>query len=389
MPNAIPATTDLRQRQLARHCFWDDAEQCLWVDARKLFPKIGVVSVPGWDAMLMDSRPIPDYPSFFNILAWANLAQLSAWRKQIPAWVQESCLLFPSHQLRLLHFAGKYPQILELLDHAPMLAWRLISSRLTEADIVALLAGKRTQLAAQVGWPGKEETVRFLRNLRLRFVNPQIAEQVEVCLLDEQRLQALQSLPRINSMALALAARFPELIGCRLHHALAQLPCRPMQCQSMIALLEDAYALAEQMQLPESEVALIGQSRYLIDVEKLYRKWMAPWLAAQQGRAEQPVLPQEPRVITSRKEMLALSHLLQHAFWTDWPKDEFAETRMLVAWRDEQGDWGAWVEPHLQANGSEPQIIRIRGEENRLPEAKQLSALHLWLTSRLPRQTDA
>ncbi|MBF6057790.1 MULTISPECIES: hypothetical protein [Thiomicrorhabdus] len=388
MSNAISATIDLRQKQLARHCFWDEAEQCLWIDARKLFPKIGVVAVPGWDAMLMDSQPIPDYPPFFKVLAWANLSQLSSWRKQIPSWVQESCLLFPSHQLRLLHFAGKYPQILELLDHAPMLAWRLVSSRLSEADIVALLAGKRSQLAAQVGWPGKEETVKFLRNLRLRLVNPQIAEQIDVCLLDERRLHALQSLPRINSMALALAARFPEMIGCRLHHALAQLPCRPMQCQSMIALLEDAYCLAEQMQLPKEEVALIGTSRYLIDVEKLYRRWMELWLDQQTEGVSELHLSTEPKVIASKGEMLALSTLLQHAFWTDWP-EENCETRILVAWRDEDGYWGAWIEPHLQTGGAEPQIIRIRGEDNCLAQAKQLSTLHLWLTSRLPRQTDA
>ena len=260
---------DRMQQQLAKHCYWDEFEQVLYIDARKLFPKEGVVTILGWDNMMMNALPVPVYPAYFKIMSWSKHPQYADWRKQIPQWVQESCALFPTHQMTLLHYAGKYPQVLELLDHAPMLAWRLVKSSLQEPEIVALLSGKRTDIAKTVGWPGKAETVKFLTNLRLRLVNKEIAEQIETCLLDDQRLTALQNLPRINSMALSLAARFPELIGSKLHHALAQLPCRPMQCQSMIALLEDAYRVAECLGLGEQTVCAEGQqgamSQYLVD----------------------------------------------------------------------------------------------------------------------------
>lgn len=368
---------DIKQKQLVKACFWDEIEQTLWIDCRKVFPEYGVVSVPSWDSLMMSSGEVPAYPASLRVLKWSNFSQLSSWRKQIPQWVQDSCALFPSHQLSLIHYSGKYPQILELLDHSPMLAWRLIASGLPEADIVVLLSGNRQQMVGQVGWPEKSETVKFLRNLRLRLVNDEIAEQIEVCLLDDQRLTALQALPRINSMALSLAARFPNLIGCRLHHALAQLPCRPMQCQSMIALLEDTYRLAAHLALPAAQLDRIGECRYLVEVMECYQAWLNQvWqqqtLASTEDLVAGFVLTSHPSRVLQREDWYRIGRHQQHAWWLDL---EDASCQLL-AWRDEDGVWAALIA--LDGTGDLARIVRVRGEENCLPGAKQLSDLHLW-----------
>lgn len=398
MLQKMPLTAeDFKQKRLAQHCFWDETEQTLWIDGRKIMPEIGVVEVPSWDSLSMSSIEIPDYPNQLNVLGWSTYSQLSYWRRQIPKWVQESCALFPSHQLKLLHYAGKYPQVLELLDHSPMLAWRLICAPLEEPEVVALLSGKRQNIVAQVGWPDKEETVKFLRNLRLRSVNKQIAEQVEVCLMDDKRLTALQDLPRINSMALSLAARFPELIGSRLHHALAQLPCRPMQCQSMVALLEDAYDLAEWLKLPQLEIDRIGECRYLVEVTDLYIAWLSAGrqqfstekeldlatLTTEKITAFKDQLTAEPEPQQDWLDWIVISDLQDHAWWVS---AQLSESE-LVAWSDLEGTWAGLIQHQLTNDLSESQkIIRVRGLENQLAGAKQLSDLHLWLACRLPKQ---
>ena len=384
------------QRQLSKSCFWDDVEQTLWIDCRKVLPEFGVLNVPSWDALTMSSAEIPVYPYNLRILDWSNYSQISYWRKQIPQWVQDSCALFPTHQLLLLHYAGKYPQVLELLDHSPMLAWRLITSGLEESDIVGLLSGKRQVMVGQVGWPEKVETVKFLRNLRLRLVNDEIADQIEVCLMDEQRLTALQTLPRINSMALSLAARFPELIGCKLHHALAQLPCRPMQCQSMVALLEDAYRLAEALNLPQVEIDKIGSCRYLVEVTQIYQAWLKvgcdefveKMMAADSARHAQissnigERLSAEPKVMALWQDWVEVSRLQQHAWWLDYSDNGEA----LVVWQDETGIWSALINKHSDELIADLQtIVRVRGEDNGLPGAKPLSDLHLWQARLLPQ----
>ncbi|WP_040727674.1 hypothetical protein [Thiomicrorhabdus sp. Kp2] len=390
---------DRIQQQLAKHCFWDEFEQVLYIDARQLFPKEGVVTILGWDNMMMNAQPIPNYPAFFKILAWTKHPQYADWRKQIPPWVQDSCALFPTHQMTLLHYAGKYPQVLELLDHAPMLAWRLVTSKLQEPKIVALLSGKRADIAATVGWPGKAETVKFLTNLRLRLVNKEIAEQIETCLLDEQRLTALQSLPRINSMALSLAARFPELIGSKLHHALAQLPCRPMQCQSMIAQLEDAYRVADYLGLAELTVKRIGQCRYLVEVNELYQAWLMETIdscklnkiafhKSLQTHFMQR-LTAEPSQVHGLEDWVALTQIQQHVWLTDYANATEGKTQ-LVAWQDEEGIWGALIHSELpqtpkpleQLNDMH-KVIRVRGLENVLAGPKQHSTLHLWQAKKI------
>lgn len=373
-----------QERQLAKHCFWDAEAQTLWVDCRRWMPKHGVFSIPGWDAMMMGSEPIPDYPQTLSVLEWSDYSQLSFWKKQIPAWVLESCALFPTHQLHLLHYVGRYPQLLELLDHSPMLAWRLVASKLTEADIVALLQDKRTQVVEQLGWPGKKETVHFLRKLRLRYVTAEISEFVETCILDEERLSALQALPRVNSMALSLAARFPQLIGSRLHVTLAQLPCRPMQCQSMIAQLEDTFRLAAFLQLSATEIAKIGQCRYLVDVEKIYQAW---W-PSEVMESDTLNLSEQPVQLTEYASWLALSRFQKHYWLTDWSDFQAGKVSLWAAERDGVPVTILREEAVSLDAGEMAKIRRIRQSENQLPSSQQLSFWHLWLVGKeSPRES--
>ncbi|MCF6346378.1 MAG: hypothetical protein L3J00_07915, partial [Thiomicrorhabdus sp.] len=209
--------------------------------------------------------------------------------------------------------------------------------------------------------------------------NAQIAEQVEICLMDEQRLTALQTLPRVNSMALSLASIFPALIGSRLHLTLAQLPCRPMQCQSMVALLQDVYVLAEWLALSKKEVVQIGQCRYLIEVSELYQGWLKRGLGSEPCFSNQVLmdLSDTPKEINLRPAWYALSEAQQHAWWLDYG----IERVYLVAWKDSDGLWVALIEcpKSFKEKALASKVIRVRGEKNILPTAKQLTALHLWI----------
>lgn len=432
-----PKPEDIRQKRLAKFCYWQEFDQLLWVDARQVFPELEVFKLPSWEWMIMDSEPVPNYPVFLKPLEWPKTPEIAPWLKQIPVWVAESCRLFPSHQMTLLHYVGKYPQLLELLDHAPYLAWRLVTSKLQEPEIVALLSGKRQHLIEQIGWPGYEQTLKFLQNLRLRQVNSLIIEQVETCVLDPQRLQGLKTLPRINSMALTLAARFPEMIGCKLHLSLAKQPCQPMQCQSMIALLEDVFRFAQVYKLDEVEVEKIRHCLYLTQVHEIYLQWIKSalseldlpvlqslpaskqtgFLTAWSALAEQELadfiarcnLGKTPTRLESLEQWQELSVLQEHAWWPD-----VSEHQQLFVWVESadknlvdnsvdksrkhlkevlpagkpsrvDGLWAALLE--IDSSGdvdvTKPKvnILRIRGLQNRLPQAKQLSDLHLFLAN--------
>ncbi len=352
---------------LAQKLFWDTEQQVLWLDARKVLPRVGVLALPSWDRMMLSAEPIPAYPAGLDILNWSVHSDLRFWLQQIPSWVVESCRLFPSHQLALLHYAGRYPQMLELLDHSPMLAWQLVKAPLTEVQRVALFRGKRTEMVAQLGWLGKAETVKFLRNLRLRTVNADLLQQVEICLLDEKRLDALQALPRINSMALSLAARFPELIGRRLHQSLARLPCRPMQCQAMIALLEDVYRLAEAIG-DQDVTQKIGECRYLVEVEQLYQAWLHDLCAP--FEAPGLVLTEQPRQLSTEAEWRALSCLQNQAWWLDYGLANVE----LWAWMFEQQVVGALIQ---KQDGRK--LMRLRQENNQLASVSLQTQVELWL----------
>jgi hypothetical protein len=381
---------DLRQKHLAKFCFWEEFDQLLVVDARQIFPKLGVFTVPSWDKMMMDAEPISDYPAFLKPFDWPKVSELQSWLKQIPQWVQDSCKLFPNNQLKLLHYCAKYPQIFELLDHSPMLAWRLVTSGMEEPEIVALLGGKRQNLVAQLGWPGKTETVKLLRNLRLRFVNQQIAEQIETCILDPKRLDGLQQLPRINSMALSLAAGFPELIGSRLHQSLAQLPCRPMQCQAMTALLADTLQLSELLGKPQL-VKNIAECRYLSEVEEHYQQTLFASLPDVSNLNLQ-LLGGAAKPVEHPEHLQQLSLAVQHPWHLI--AERLSGRQDIVAWQEvDETDatviWSALIEwPKLTNNlaqNAQPEILKIRGSGNQLAQAKQLSDLHLWLLQQLPK----
>lgn len=344
----------------------------LWLDLRQIWPDKGVLRLPSWDQMMLSADPIPHYAPALDVLSWSIHSELRFWLQQIPKWVVESCQLFPSHQLSLLHYAGRYPQMLELLDHAPLLAWELIRAPLTEAERVALFQAKRTDMVEKLGWPGKSETLKFLRSLRLRLVNNELLEQVQVCLLDEQRLNSLQSLPRINSMALSLAARFPQLIGQRLHQSLARMPCRPMQCKSMVALLEDVYRLAEF--IGEADVTRkIGDCRYLVEVESLYQAWLKQALDTA-PQTTKLALTNQPQRLTQLVEWQALSRQQHQAWWLDADQPSL----QLWAWWFEEEPVGLLLD---MQDASNPKILRLRQAQNQLAHAPLQAQVELWLVN--------
>jgi len=365
-----------KQRLLARHSLFDEMDGSLWIDARKIEPELGAVQVMAWDNMMLGRDPIPDYPQHWRIFEWPSHPALHQWRKAIPNWVQQSCALFPSYQLKMLHFVGKYPQLLELLEHAPVLVWRLMQGELSETEIRQLLGKRQTQWAGKLGWPEQKETLKLLRKLRLRFVNQEVAESIETCLLDQNRLHKLQQLPRINSMALSLAARFPELIGSPLHQTLAQLPCRPMQCQSMIALLEDAFQLADFMQ-QQAATKTIGQCRYLNEVEALYQSWITQTIQSQQPSVAPLTRSKTPQPVSVPAQVLQLSQQQQHAWFAEiQPQDA------LYAWQMVDTDnETSLIAVHLIQQAEHWQLKKVRVNQNQLPTPQQLSQILLWLES--------
>ena len=379
MSKVIPAQKSLyprqplnpKQRLLARQTLFDEMDGSLWVDAREIAPEIGAQRIPAWDEMMLGRDPIPSYPHDWRIFEWANTPALQKWRKPIPAWVQQSCALFPSHQIAMLHTVGKYPQLLELLDHAPVLVWRLMQANLDETDIRQLLNQKQTRLAAHLGWPEQKETLNLLRKLRLRFVTPEVAESIETCLIDPERRHQLQSLPRINSMALTLAARFPNLIGTPLHQTLAQLPCRPMQCQAMIALLEDATLLVEYLKLDPTQT--LGQYRYLTDIETQYQDWVFQQIAEKmpEKMATSLTLSAQPVKIKNQTQLMQISQLTSHA----WFAEVNLEKDSLLAWKIPSPEEEAAT--LIAAHFHNQTLIKARTENNQLPTAQQLSQIAL------------
>jgi len=187
-----------------------------------------------------------------------------------------------------------------------------------------------------------------------------------------------------------LAARFPELIGSKLHHSLAQLPCRPMQCKSMIAQLEDAYRVAEYLGLGEQTVNQIGQCRYLVEVTKIYQAWLNATIHSfdtsatmfDENTQKQFVkeLTNEPKQVHGLADWIALTCVQQHVWLTDLKTEG-----QLMAWQDDEGIWAALIHSELPQNPKPSaqlndmhQVIRLRGEANVLGGPKQHSTLHLW-----------
>ncbi|MEA1988244.1 MAG: hypothetical protein U9N57_03400, partial [Pseudomonadota bacterium] len=178
--------------------------------------------------------------------------------------------------------------------------------------------------------------------------------------------------------------RFPHLIGCQLHQSLAQLPCRPMQCKSMVALLEDAYRLADAHVFPQAEIDRIGECRYLSEVTEIYQAWLntAIEVALQDEEQSMTFLADKlatsklaVEVLTSFEDWIQLSVLQQHAWLSDFPDFAQQDHIKLIAWQDEEAIWAAMLELTPE---NDWKIVRVRGQENSLADAKPWSDLHLW-----------
>lgn len=363
---------------LARHLIEDDMGR-ITLPYHLIDPRRQDVLIPSWDEMLTDQEPIPVYPVNLNLLSWPHQGRLKRWLSPIPPWIRESVALFEQHQLQLLHYAARYPQMLELLDQAPVMAWKLIAMPGSEAEKRVLLNGKRTCLIAALGAPFQLDGVRFLRQLRLRQVSQPILEQIDTCLLDADRLAGLARLPRVNSMALTLAAKFPELIGSRLHRTLAQLPCRPMQCQAMIALLEDAFRLASSLGA-DAEIE-IGECRYLTDVESRYQHWLTQ--ATMLMNPSKLSLIERPQRLQHFSDYVALSLEQKQAWWLEADVAHF----QLWTWMFDHKPVGVLIEELPLSNklehdnSSQPlyRIVRIRYANNQLPPVNLITQVELWL----------
>ncbi len=314
-------------RLLARHALWDEAQSTLWIDLTPFNAALQPVELPGWERMLIwrgDPPPLPTWAP----LEWPHTPAVNSWRKQIPTWVIETLERLPTKgQLRLLYLSARYPQMLELLDKMPVLAWRLANAQLDEHQLQRLFPQPRTEMSALVGWPEDRHAVRFLQKLRLRRMDEQMLEQVETCLADPDIYLPASGLPRINSMALTLAAHFPQLIGSPLHQSLARQPCRPQQCKQMKALLSDAMALAQWLGKP---IEAIQTCRFLVDVEALYEKWLQEGLQRLQRDTQKnhtktvwkkvgdpPHLPRGWQSIQTLKGLVTCCRKTGHAWYAD------------------------------------------------------------------------
>jgi len=320
----------------------------------------------------------PDLPRW-AVLQWPANPAIAAWQRQIPAWVADTLNRLPAKgELRLLYLCARYPQMLEMLDKMPVLAWRLANANLNEHQLTQLFPRPRTEMCSLVGWPEDRHAIRFLQRLRLRSMDEQMLQQVDTCLLDTCVYQHASELPRINSMALTLAAHFPQLIGSTLHESLARQPCRPQQCQQMKALLQDAIELATWLREP---LETLRQCRFLVEIEEHYAHWLEKGLkhlTAQAQRSDQkpackkvgdpPRLPPGWRHVEGVDTLINCCRQTGHAWFTDasgWlvrPDNTNARWAARIECRS-----GGWAVTHARQTG------------NQLLDAEQQAQLDLLL----------
>ena len=160
----------------------------------------------------------------------------------------------------------------------PLLVWKIADKHLDEHTLKSLFQQPRIYLTEAVNWGNQKETVRFLQKLRLRSMDTPIIQHVEQCLSQPQLLKQACHLPRINSMALTIAAQFPQFIDTPLHHSLARQPCRPEQCKQLHATLSDTLALAQWLNKP---LSIIKKFRFEIEIEEIYKEWLSESLKKQ------------------------------------------------------------------------------------------------------------
>ncbi len=308
------------QRLLAQHAFWDEDAQRLILDLTPFHPGLMPVSLPGWDQLIGWQGTAPELPDW-PLLHWPARPAVQRWRRHIPKWVADTLLRLPhSHQLRLLYLCARYPQMLELLEKMPVLAWRIAANGMDELTLQTLFPKPRTLMSASVGWPAERTALRFLQRLRLRRMDEEMIAQVETCLKEQNILHRAAELPRINSMALTLAAHFPELVATPLHHSLARQPCRPEQCRQMHALIDDALKLAEWL---GKDFKAIQNAHFLVEIEDLYAKWLTEamenginWM---RGKTDPAKIGEAPSdwLLLSDKELDEAVTLTRHAFFIE------------------------------------------------------------------------
>ncbi len=312
------------QRLLVRYALWDEVGQQLIVELTPFHPKLGLVAIPSWEQMLtLSEKPmLPNWP----LLHWPEQPAVVAWRKAIPTWVVDTLRRLPQrHQLLLLWLCARYPQMLEMLDKTPVMAWRIAAKGVPENELKRYFPEPRAKLAARLGWPERRETIRFLNRLRLRKMDEPMLQQVDACLSQPEVLSRACHLPRINSMALTLSAHFPQLIDTPLHHSLARQPCQPQQCQALHACLADALKLATWLDKPLDPIA---QCRFMVEIEDLYQKWLEealqrpskPLFAPRKKNAWQKIggTPVDWRPIDTEAALYQACQDTGHAWFIEW-----------------------------------------------------------------------
>lgn len=329
------------QRLLARHALWDEDGQQLIVELTSFHPKLGFIAIPNWEQMLtLGTKPqLPNWP----LLHWPELPAIVAWRACIPDWVVETLRRLPQrYQLELLWLCARYPQMLEMLDKTPVMAWRIAAKKVPENELKQYFPEPRAKLAARLGWPEQHDTIRFLNRLRLRKMDEPMLQQVDACLSQPDVLRRACHLPRINSMALTLSAHFPQLIDTPLHHSLSRQPCQPQQCRALHACLDDALKLAAWLDKP---LEAIANCRFMVEIEDLYQKWLIQALEQPsetlfpRGEKTAPQkfrgIPPAWQTVETEKTLVDICHQTGHAWFIEqaqgWRLFHHAEQRLVCA----------------------------------------------------------
>lgn len=92
--------------------------------------------------------------------------------------------------------------------------------------------------------------------------------------------------------------------------------------------------------------------------------------------------------IEDSEHLAQLSLAVMHPWHLLQP--QLGALQTVLAWQEQTDSghtvWSALIEwPALEQPGAQAQVLKIRGLDNQLAQAKQLSDLHLWLLQQLPK----
>lgn len=348
------------------------------IDLSRFHPKLNPIALPSWDQMLTWQHDSPSWPAW-PILHWPAQTAVTQWKKHIPQWVQETILRFPKrNHLQMLYLSAKYPQMLEILEKMPLLAWRIAEKNLDEPTLKQLFTRPRVHLTEAVHWPKQKETTRFLQKLRLRSMDQHIIHQVEQCLHQPEVLTQACHLPRINSMALTLAAQFPQLIDTPLHHSLARQPCRPEQCKQLHATLSDAIKLAQWL---DKSLSVIEKCRFEVEVVQIYQQWLQEGLKTWKENGQEKLHLENSGETPCPKSWKRITTIEIAQACTDTHHAWFIEAQQgYQLYQHKQ-------KPLIVAIHHEQPII-VRQADNKLPTTEQQAEIAL-LQAQLARKTNA